>query len=152
MTTKEIFGWVFGILIGVAICVGGRSGPAHAQSLGQNVRLYLSNPTTGTWEPVASDGAAGLRVGGYSASNLTTNTTTTLKTGAGLVHCLAVNTGGVTSTATLYDNVAGSGTKLGTVATTTAGVTVCSDVKFATGLTVVTAGGGAAADLTVGWR
>jgi hypothetical protein len=122
-----------------------------AQGAATNARLFTNNPTTGNWDPVQSGAAGGIPVGGYSATNITTATTTTLKTGAGQVHCVAVNTGGTGSTATLYNNTAGSGAKIGTVTTTAAGTTPCYDVVFTIGLTVVTTGS-PAADLTVGWR
>jgi len=125
--------------------------PASAQSQGQNVRLFAADPTTGTWTALQSGSAGGLSTGGYTPSNITTNATTVLKTGKGQLHCLTVNSVGTTSTATIYDNTAASGTKIGTATTVLAGQTNCYDIVFSTGLTVVTAGA-AAADLTVGWR
>ena len=56
------------------------------------------------------------------------------------------------NTATVYDNTAGSGTKIATIDTTLGrAVALILDVAFATGLTVVTATG-TAADLTVAYR
>lgn len=92
----------------------------------------------------------GALIGVNTATNIPTNTTTVLKTGAGVFAGLSINTGGTTSAATVYDNTAGSGTKLGTF-DTTAQDYLPVDFPFTTGLTVVTAGG-AAADITVVWR
>lgn len=81
-------------------------------------------------------------------------TTTTVKSGAGLLHCIQINAAAATGVITVYDNTAGSGTKIATItmpATLLANqVTLYFDVKFATGLTIVTAT--AAQDITVAYR
>jgi len=88
---------------------------------------------------------------GYSSTNITTATTPTVKTGSGTLHSININTaGGAVSTTTVYDNTAGSGTKLATIDSTKVGPNVY-DVAFATGLTLVTTGSGAP-DVTVAWR
>lgn len=121
-------------------------------------------PVTGTGKSVpASDGTSPLAQlvalvdssgvlipSGNSAINITTATTTTVKSGAGVFASLNVNTGGASSTATVYDNTAGSGTKLGTFSTATQGVFPVN-LAFATGLTVVTANG-TPADITIAYR
>lgn len=81
-------------------------------------------------------------------TNLAANGTTTVKSGAGILHSISINTKGVTNTATVYDNTAGSGTKIATIDTTLSQDTLVYDGAFATGLTVVL-GGGTPADLTV---
>ena len=66
----------------------------------------------------------------FAYANVTSNATTTLKSGAGLLHSITINTKGATSnTATIYDNTAGSGTKIGTI-DTTAGTQCLSENKF----------------------
>lgn len=88
---------------------------------------------------------------GYAFTNITTATTTTVKSGSGFFKALIVNKGVATATITIYDNTAGSGTKIGTI---TFGAALLSDpgstveycCKFSTGLTIVTSG---ATDLTV---
>jgi hypothetical protein len=87
----------------------------------------------------------------YSFANITTDTTTALKTGPGFLHNVCVNTPAATCTVTIYDNTAGSGTKIGTI-TSYASVPICYhyDVAFWNGLTVVTAT--AAPDITVSFR
>ena len=63
---------------------------------------------------------------------------------------LTINTGGTTSTATLYDGTSTAGTKLATVATTALG-SLTFNAAFTVGLFAVLAGG-AAADVTVTFR
>ena len=87
----------------------------------------------------------------YQGLNIPTNATTVVKTGAGVLHTLTVNTTGTTSTATIYDNTSAAGTKIATVNTSASHITRVYDVAFATGLTVVTAGA-AASDITVSYR
>jgi hypothetical protein len=95
-----------------------------------------------------------------SFSNITTNTTTTVKSGSGLLHSISVNNpAAITVTAltmTIYDNTAASGTKIGTftvpLLTTAEPFSIPFDAAFAVGLTVVTAGPTVAADITVNYR
>jgi hypothetical protein len=90
--------------------------------------------------------------GQFTYQNITTNTTTTVKSGAGLLHSITINTKGASSNVlTIFDNTAASGTKIGTVDTNTSLVTFMYDVKFTTGLTILTATG-TAADVTVSYR
>lgn len=87
-----------------------------------------------------------------SFTNITTSTTTTAKSGAGALHCVTVNAlGTVASTVTIYDNTAGSGTKIGTIDSLTLKGAFFFDVAFATGLTLVTTGT-LAPDITVSYR
>ena len=84
----------------------------------------------------------------YSYQNITTDMTTTIKTGPGY---LRVNTPAATGTITIYDSTAGSGTKIGTI-TSYASTVGCQtyDVAFWIGLTIVTAT--AVPDVTVTFR
>jgi len=85
-----------------------------------------------------------------SFSHITTNTTTTVKSGAGVLRRIVINTrGGITNTLTIYDNTSGSGTTIGIIDTGN-GVSGNFEygVSFSTGLTIVTANG-TAADITV---
>lgn len=102
----------------------------------------------------------------YSYQNITTNATTTLKSGAGVFHGFTVNNNGFTTagTITIYDNTAGSGTKIGTytipleppgtvlLATTYVPPQLGLDLAFSTGLTFVTATTAPAADITAIYR
>lgn len=84
--------------------------------------------------------------------NIVGNTTTTVKSGAGVLSCIIVNNGANGTTLTIYDNTTATGTKIGTVAVLGINTNVMSnltyDCEFATGLTIVTAGS-AANDITV---
>lgn len=78
--------------------------------------------------------------------------TTVVKSGAGIFASITINTKGASSnTLTVYDNTAGSGTKIATIDTTAAQVTLNFNVAFAAGLTIVSATG-TGADYTVAYR
>lgn len=88
----------------------------------------------------------------FGYKNITTNTTTTVKGGSGILHAIVINTKGATAnTATIFDNTTNSGTKIGTMDTTTGVGTILYDARFGTGLTIVTASG-TAPDMTVVFR
>jgi len=84
----------------------------------------------------------------YSYQNIATDTTTVVKSTRGVLHSITINTPAASGTITIYDNTAGSGTKIGTI-TSFASTNPCIifDVAFWTGLTIVTAT--AAPDITV---
>ena len=98
--------------------------------------------------------------------NITTNTTTTVKTGSGVFKGFTVNNNGFTvaGTITIYDNTAGSGTKIGTwvvpiqppgtalLATPALQGIIELNLAFSIGLTIVTALTTPAADITVAYR
>lgn len=83
-------------------------------------------------------------------TNITTNTTTTILSTAGKLARIVINKIGTTSTATIYDNSAASGSIVGTISTV-APETKHYFCRLSTGLTIVTAGA-AAADITVTWE
>ncbi len=88
----------------------------------------------------------------YLFANVTAGGATTVKSGAGTLRSVTINTKGtIASTVTIYDNTAGSGTKIGTIDSLTLSGQFAFDVAFATGLTVVTTGT-AAPDITVAYR
>lgn len=97
----------------------------------------------------------------FSYVNITTNATTAVKTGAGFLHTIVINNPALITVAnltiTVYDNTAGSGTKIGTWTvpfglTTQVPFTIPINVAFATGLTIVTGGPTVTGDLTVAYR
>ncbi len=78
--------------------------------------------------------------------NITTATTTVVKTGPGVLVSIVLNETNA-GAITIYDNTAASGTTIATIATgASAGVTFGYLAQFTNGLTVVTAG---ADDITV---
>jgi hypothetical protein len=89
--------------------------------------------------------------GALTYAHLNVNGTTTLKSAGGWLHSVTINTRGASgNTATLYDNINGSGTVLASIDTTTQIQTLLFDAAFTTGLTVVLAAG-SAADITVSY-
>jgi hypothetical protein len=86
-----------------------------------------------------------------SYQNITTDATTTIKSGAGVLASICVNTPAATETITIYDNTAASGAKIGTI-TVYASTNPCFyyNANFLVGLTIVTAT--AAGDITVGYQ
>jgi hypothetical protein len=83
-------------------------------------------------------------------TNIATNATTVIASTAGSLCRITVNKVGTTSTATVYDNSAASGTIIATLSTVAVG-TLHYMCRYSTGLTIVTAGA-AAADITVTWE
>lgn len=83
-----------------------------------------------------------------NAANITTATTTTVKSGRGTLAGIVVNTTAA-GTITIYDNTAASGTKIGTLKASVGEGTYTYNCRFGTGLTIVTA---AASDITVIWE
>jgi len=90
----------------------------------------------------------------YQFRNITTATTTTVKSGVGQLHSITVNKQVIAGTITVYDNTAASGT---IIATITFGAALAGDppitglygISFTTGLTIVTS---AATDITVSYK
>lgn len=118
-----------------------------------------SAPTTavtGTFwqatQPVSIAGTVSVAQGGNSFLNITTSTTSAVKSGAGVLHTVCVNSlGTVASTAVVYDNTAASGTKIATLNTLALLGCQTYDVAFSTGLTIVSTGT-IAPDITVSYR
>lgn len=91
----------------------------------------------------ANSGLAAPLTGSYL--NMAAGATTTAKSGAGVLFAVIVNNPGTTITLTLYDNTAGSGTKIATIALV-AGMNLQYGLNFGTGLTAVLSG---TADVTI---
>jgi hypothetical protein len=88
-------------------------------------------------------------------TKITTNATTVIKSGAGILRSLFVSAPGTSWTFQIVDNTVGSGTAIvGATAVTVpaAGTTIdFKDVLFNTGLTVVTAGT-TPGEITITWK
>lgn len=82
----------------------------------------------------------------FTYKNVAGAATTTVKSGAGVLHVMCVNTVG--TTVVLFDNTAGSGTKIASWTTTQLGC-FQMDVAFLVGLTAVTVG---ASDITFAYQ
>jgi hypothetical protein len=93
--------------------------------------------------------------GAYNYTHITTDATTVIKTGAGLLHSVCINTPVASETVTIDDATSATTPTIAVLtipATITSAMPQCViyDVVFSTGLTVVTAT--AAGDITVSWR
>lgn len=94
-----------------------------------------------------NNGQASFNSEAHNYSNITTGTTTTVKSGSGVLKRITINTTAA-GAITVYDNTAGSGTKIATFPSSAVVGTYEFGVKFSTGLTIVTA---AASDITVAY-
>jgi hypothetical protein len=83
----------------------------------------------------------------FSPTNIAAAATTLVKSGAGVLHSITINTTAA-GTITIWDSLTASGTKIGTIKASVVEQTFVFDCAFATGLTIVTAG---ASDITVNW-
>lgn len=97
--------------------------------------------------------AGGIASDSNAFTNITSATTTTIKSGSGTLVRICNNKKVANGVITIYDNTAASGTKIGTI---TSPATLLDNSQtydfncgFSTGLTIVTS---AAEDLTVIWR
>lgn len=87
----------------------------------------------------------------FNGTNLLANATTLVRTGAGILHGITINTKGATAnTLKFYDGLTAGGTLKGTIDTTVTPGLWQFDMIFTTGLTIVIATG-TAADVTVLW-
>lgn len=103
------------------------------QAVGQSNPLFVSQP-------------------GFSFRNISTATTTTVKSGAGVLHLVNVNSKGtIASVVTVYDNTAGSGTIIAIIDSLNLAGPNFYDIAFATGCTLVTTGT-VAPNITVAYR
>lgn len=75
----------------------------------------------------------------FGGSYISTATTTTVKTGGGVLHAITV-TEAAAGAITVYDNTAASGTVKAVLKASIVEGTYIFDITFATGLTIVTAG------------
>jgi len=94
--------------------------------------------------------ATGTTIGGvpsFNFTNIATATTTVVKSGSGHLHSIVLGTTAA-GAITVYDNTAGSGTKIGILKASIVEGTYIYDCQFSTGLTIVTAG---ASDITVNY-
>ena len=85
-----------------------------------------------------------------SSANITTATTTTVKSGSGILRSIIFNKPVVLGVTAIYDNTAASGTKIGTITNPAAllqqQMVIPYNVRFQTGLTITTS---TADDITV---
>lgn len=88
------------------------------------------------------DGASGSAVAfGYVPVEITTKTTTLVKSGPGMIGSITINTLGTADTITVYDALTATGTPIATIAAPlTVGLKFCEGYTFLVGCCVVTGG------------
>jgi hypothetical protein len=108
---------------------------------------YYNKALAGTLPPTAAS-----PTGGYAFLNVSTVTTTTVKTGAATLSAISINTKGtVASTITVYDSLSGSGTKIATLDSLNLSGSFIFNVACTLGITVVSTGT-VAPDFTVVYK
>ena len=112
---------------------------------------YTTPPQTSDSELILQHKQIAGLVSGNAYVNVASAATTVVKTGAGVLERIIVNKAGTGTTIVIYDNTAGSGTKIATL-TSTAQNSIAYNIRFSTGLTIVTDAGSGAADVTVSYR
>lgn len=131
----------------------GARGDADGGDYQAAVGPYVFNGSTydrlrGSTDGTTLTGAVRTIPAAATFSNITTNTTTTVKNAPGVITGLVINTAGTTSTVILKDNA----TVIGTFTTTVQGaLNFDAPINCATTIVAVTAGA-AAADITVLYR
>lgn len=116
------------VAFGVPVTVDEAGNAIAASQKFAAVAVALVDPATGTFSG-----------GGGSYAHITTNTTTTVKSGAGTLQNIVINNPGSAWVATVYDNTAGSGTVIAVISAA-AGQTLPYNLRFSAGLTIVTTG------------
>jgi len=124
-----------------------------ATSANQSTEIgSLATIATNSGSPIPAGTNAIGYLSGFSYAHISTATTTTVKSGAGVVHTICVNTlGTVASTITVDDALTATTPTIGVINSLTLLGCQTFDVAFATGLTLVTTGT-AAPDVTVSYR
>ena len=113
---------------------------------------YLSTIATNSGAAIPAGTNAVGYLSGFSYTHISTATTTNVKSGAGVVHTICVNTlGTVASTITVDDALTATTPTIAVINSLTLLGCQTFDVAFATGLTLVTTGT-AAPDITVSYR
>jgi hypothetical protein len=125
------------------------SAPATASNPALVVDLRPDSPGIIALGPAAPASSVPVVNAGFTYGHITTDTTTTLKSAAGVLHSICVNTVGAASTITVDDATSATTPTIAVLSGATLGC-YTYDVAFTVGLTIVTAT--AAPDLTVSYR
>lgn len=129
------------------------SAPSYSQAPvtpGYQIENNASGSTIYSWQATSASTPLPVMNSGASFTNITTNANTVISTKAANFIGLTVNTAGVTSSATVYNNTTCTGAKIG-VYSTLAQINIPVGAYAGTGLCVTTAGG-TPADITVLWK
>lgn len=150
------------VCVGAVAAVPVTGNGAGANTLPSTIVITTPNLWNGTNDDVGVDakdivatgaGVVSVEEDGRSFANITTATTTTVKSGAGYLHTVCINKTVASATVSMFNNTVGSGASIGviTMPSTLIQSATCQtyDVYFSTGLTLVTVG---AQDITVSYR
>lgn len=77
---------------------------------------------------------------GFTPVEITSKTTTLVKSGPGMIASITVNTAGSADTITVYDALTATGTPIATITAPGVGQKFCEGYNFAVGCTIVTGG------------
>lgn len=135
MTSRGLCVWVLCLLVGLPSFGDAAEEISLPQSDGSNLKMG------------GVTDAAKVVPGGLKAAYINTATTTQVKTGAGFLHCVTVNTTAA-GTIGIIDNTSGTTVNIGQLKASVAENTYCYDVPFTTGLRIIT---GAASDITISY-
>lgn len=131
------------------------SATVNAQYVNAIGRIYNGSTFSRIYQITAAltstgTGVAAVAIAPAASQNITSATTTTAKSGAGMLSKIIINTSAA-GTITVYDSTSASGTKLATITAVASGnpVSLSYDIPFGTGLTIVTS---ASMDITVTFR
>lgn len=115
---------------------------------GWNVIAYLDSISKAA-RPVSVDSplpatlrdASGAAVAyGFTPVEISSKTTTLVKSGAGMIGSIAINTAGSADVITVYDALTATGTPIATITAPAQGTSYCELLKFSVGLCIVTSG------------
>lgn len=102
----------------------------------QHVPIKLRDLGDGTYA------VAQINLGAWDRTNIASGSTTTIKSGSGVLGSVIINSAVALGVITIYDNTAASGTKIATIthpaALLSSQYILTYNCKFTTGLTVVT--------------
>ena len=131
----------------------GSTDSGNPVKVGGKISAPTSGLTTGNRQDIlmSTGGNIFVEEGGKLFSNITTATTTTVKSGAGIFDKIIVNTPVNSATITIYDSTTASGSKIATITLPASATPIVLpyQIAFGTGLTIVTSG---ATDITVAYR
>lgn len=133
------------LIVGLALLVATFAPPVYRALSAPSQIIQQQVAVCDPWHP-----AECLAPGGSSFENITINTNMVLASRPSNFVGIVVNTAGVTSSVTVYDNTLCTGTKIGTFSTLVQG-SVLVGARAGTGICVTTAGG-TPADITVLWH
>lgn len=109
-----------------------------AASNGSRIPVSVAKPLPTSMIDATSGAAVSW---GFTPTEITTKTTTLVKSGAGMCGGITINKTGATDVVTVYDALTATGTPIATITTALVGQVFLQGANFAIGLCIVTSGG-----------